>query len=204
VADVSVLEPLVTVLGPQPTGYDQLGEVPARTGNRSGNNAPRNTYPTADGHWIAVSSSASSVAERIMRLIGHPELIDEPWFSTGAGRAEHADLIDSLVGGWIGARRRDEVLAAFDQAQAAAAPVYDTSGLVGDPHVREREVLTRVPDPDFGDLLMQNLIARLSATPGRIRFTGRPPAADTDDILGTELGLSPDEITDLRERGVIR
>ena len=85
VIDVSILEPIVTVLGPQPTIYDQLGEIQERTGNRSSNNAPRNTYRTADGKWVAVSTSANSVAQRVMRLVGHPELIDEPWFDTGSG-----------------------------------------------------------------------------------------------------------------------
>jgi crotonobetainyl-CoA:carnitine CoA-transferase CaiB-like acyl-CoA transferase len=204
VVDVSVLEPLITVLGPQPSAYDQLGEVPRRSGNRSANNAPRNTYLTADGRWVAVSSSATSVAERVMALIGRPDIAAEPWFATGSGRAAHADLIDGLVSDWIGKRTRDEVLAAFEAADAAIAPVNDAADLVADPHVTGREVLTRVPDPDFGGLLMQNLIARLSATPGRIRFTGRAPGADSDDVLTGELGLDPGEVTDLRERGIVR
>lgn len=204
VADLSVFEPLVTVLGPQPTVYDQLGEVPARTGNRSINNSPRNTYLTADGRWVAVSSSATSVAERIMRLVGRPDLIDEPWFATGLGRAEHADLVDGVVAAWIAGRTRAEVLDAFERADAAVAAVYDVADLVGDPHVREREILTKVADPDFGEILMQNLITRLSATPGRIRFTGRPAGADTDEILTGDLALGEAEVADLRARGVVR
>jgi crotonobetainyl-CoA:carnitine CoA-transferase CaiB-like acyl-CoA transferase len=204
VVDVSVLEPLVTVLGPQPSAYDQLGEVPRRSGNRSANNAPRNTYLTADGRWVAVSSSATSVAERVMALVGRPDIAAEPWFGTGAGRAAHADLIDGLVSDWIAKRTRDEVLAAFEAADAAIAPVYDAADLVADPHVAGREVVTRVSDPDFGSLLMQNLIARLSATPGRIRFTGRAPGADSDAVLTGELGLDPAEVADLRERGIVR
>jgi crotonobetainyl-CoA:carnitine CoA-transferase CaiB-like acyl-CoA transferase len=204
VVDVSVLEPLVTVLGPAPTAYDQLGAVPRRTGNRSTNNAPRNTYLTADKRWVAVSSSATSIAERVMALVGRPDLAAEPWFATGSGRAAHADLIDGLVSDWIGARTRDEVIAAFEAADAAIAPVYDAADLVADPHVTGREVLTAVPDPDFGSLLMQNVIARLSKTPGRIRFTGRAAGADSDAILTGELGLDPAEVTELRARGVVR
>jgi crotonobetainyl-CoA:carnitine CoA-transferase CaiB-like acyl-CoA transferase len=204
VIDLAVLDPLITVLGPQPTVYDLLGEIPERTGNRSTNNAPRNTYLTSDGKWVAVSSSATSIAERIMRIIGHPELIDEPWFATGAGRAEHSDLIDSLVGGWIAAHTRDEVLDTFEAAQAAVAPVYDVSTLVADPHIQARETLIEVPDSDFGQLLMQNVLARLSESPGRIRFTGRPIGADTDAILIGELGFSESDVEGLRSRGVVR
>ena len=204
VVDLSVLEPLITVLGPQPTAYDQLGQIPARTGNRSTNNAPRNTYLTADGRWVAVSSSATSIARRVMGLIGRPEIADEPWFATGSGRAAHADLIDGLVSEWIARHTRADVLAAFEAADAAVAPVYDVADLVADPHVVGRQVLTRVPDPDLGQVLMQNVVARLSASPGRIRFTGRPPGADSDDILTSELGVTETELADLRARGVAR
>src|SRR6185437_7440256 len=198
--DVSILEPLVTVLGPQPTIYDQLGEIPERTGNRSVNNAPRNTYRTADDKWVAVSTSANSVAERVMRLIGHPELIDEPWFSTGSGRVEHVELLDQIVSEWVGRRNRDEVVEAFAQAGAAIAPVYDVADLMADEQMVARDAITAVDDPDLGPVRMQNLLFRMSATPGAIRFTGRPLGADTDAILGEELGL---DVADLRERWIV-
>jgi crotonobetainyl-CoA:carnitine CoA-transferase CaiB-like acyl-CoA transferase len=198
--DVSILEPLVTVLGPQPTIYDQLGEVPERTGNRSVNNAPRNTYRTADDKWVAVSTSANSVAERVMRLVGHPELIDEPWFATGSGRVEHVELLDEIVSEWVRARTRDEVVAAFSDAGAAIAPVYDVAELMADPQIVARDAITQVDDPDLGPVRMQNLLFRMSDTPGAIRFTGRQLGADTDAILGDELGL---DVADLRARGIV-
>jgi crotonobetainyl-CoA:carnitine CoA-transferase CaiB-like acyl-CoA transferase len=198
--DVSILEPLVTVLGPQPTIYDQLGEVPERTGNRSVNNAPRNTYRTADDKWVAVSTSANSVAERVMRLIGHPELIDAPWFATGSGRVEHVELLDEIVSEWVRTRTRDEVVAAFSDAGAAIAPVYDVAELMADPQIVARDAITQVDDPDLGPVRMQNLLFRMSDTPGAIRFTGRQLGADTDAILGDELGL---DVADLRARGIV-
>jgi len=198
--DVSILEPLVTVLGPQPTVYDQLGEVPPRTGNRSVNNAPRNTYRTSDGKWVAVSTSANSVAERVMRLVGRPDLIEQPWFATGAGRAEHGELLDGIVSEWVGARTRDEVIAAFTDAGAAVAPVYNVAELMADPQVIARDSITELNDPDLGPVRMQNVLFRMSATPGAIRFTGRPLGADTDAIIGDELGL---DVADLRERGIV-
>ncbi len=198
--DVSILEPLVTVLGPQPTIYDQLGEVPQRTGNRSINNAPRNTYRTADGAWVAISTSANAIAERVMRLVGHPELIDEPWFKTGAGRAEHVELLDGIVSAWVGERSREQVLSAFTEAGAAIAPVYDVADLMADPQVQARDAITTVEDPELGPVRMQNLLFRMSATPGAIRFTGRRLGADTDAILGDELGL---DVAALRERGIV-
>ena len=120
--DVAIIEPILAMLGPQITRWDQLGTVQARTGNRSVNNAPRNTYRTADGSWVAVSTSAQSIAERVMTLVGRPEFIDEPWFATGAGRAEHADELDEAVGGWIAQRSRDEVIDAFDTRSGRDRP----------------------------------------------------------------------------------
>ena len=200
--DVSLLEPLVTALGPQPITYDQTGEIQQRSGNRSENNAPRNAYKTGDGKWVAVSASATTVAARVMRLVGRPELADEPWFSSGASRAEHADEIDGAVADWVGARTRDEVLDAFEKAEAAIAPVYDVADLIEDPQVRALDMITTVDDPDLGPVRMQNVLFRMSETPGAIRHTGQALGASTDAVLH-ELGLSSEEIAALRDAGTV-
>ncbi|MEU0006265.1 CoA transferase [Streptomyces sp. NPDC006314] len=202
VVDMAIIEPVLSVLGPQPTWYDQLGYVQERTGNRSANNAPRNTYRTADGAWVAVSTSAQSVAERVMRLVGRPELIEEPWFTTGADRAAHADVLDEAVGSWIAARTRTEVLAAFEKAEAAVAPVQDVRDVLADPQYQALDTVTTVADPELGPLRMQNVLFRLSSTPGAIRWPGRPHGADTDAVL-TELGLGPADIAALRAEGAL-
>jgi crotonobetainyl-CoA:carnitine CoA-transferase CaiB-like acyl-CoA transferase len=203
VIDLDLLSPIMTAVGPGVIYADQLGIDQDRTGNRSLNNAPRNTYKTRDGHWLAISTSANTIAERVLRLVGHPEVLAEPWFANGRSRAEHADLLDDYVGEWIGARDRDDVMAAFEAAGAAVAPVYKPSELLEDPQVQALELITSVPDEDFGPIRMQNVMWRMGRTPGSIRSTGRALGADTDDILKEELGLSAEEIRDLRERGVI-
>ncbi|MFE7174055.1 CaiB/BaiF CoA transferase family protein [Streptomyces sp. NPDC057616] len=202
VVDMAIIEPILTVLGPQPIWYDQLGHVQPRTGNRSQNNAPRGTYLTADGAWVAVSTSAQSVAERVLHLVGRPELIDEPWFATGAERARHADVLDAAVGGWIAERTRTEVLAAFEKAEAAVAPVQDVREVMTDPQYAALDTITTLDDPELGRLRMQNVLFRLSSTPGAIRWAGRPHGADTDTVL-TGLGLTPAELTALREEGAV-
>ncbi|MDA5142949.1 CoA transferase [Streptomyces sp. AD681] len=202
VVDMAIIEPILTVLGPQPLWYDQLGHVQPRTGNRSQNNAPRNTYRTADGTWVAVSTSAQSVAERVMRLVGRPELIDEPWFATGADRARHTDVLDAAVGDWIARHTRADVLAAFEKAEAAIAPVQDVRDVMADPQYQALDTVTTVDDPELGPLRMQNVLFRLSATPGAIRWAGRPHGADTEEVL-TGLGLTPADVKELREEGVV-
>ncbi|MEU5794145.1 CoA transferase [Streptomyces sp. NPDC047813] len=202
VVDMAIIEPILSVLGPHATWYDQLGYVQERTGNRSANNAPRNTYRTADGTWVAVSTSAQSVAERVMRLVGRPELIEEPWFATGAQRAAHAEVLDAAVGSWIAGRTRTEVLAAFEKAEAAVAAVQDVRDVFEDPQYQALNTVTTVPDPELGPLRLQNVLFRLSATPGAIRWAGRPHGADTDAVLA-ELGLAPADIAALRAEGAL-
>ncbi|MER5298436.1 CoA transferase [Streptomyces lasiicapitis] len=203
VVDMAIIEPILTVLGPQPLWYDQLGHVQPRTGNRSTNNAPRNTYRTADGKWVAVSTSAQSIAERVLRLVGRPDLVTEPWFGSGVERAAHADVLDEAVGGWIARRTRTEVIEAFEKAEAAVAPVQDVRDVMTDPQYAALDTITTVrDDPELGDLRMQNVLFRLSETPGAIRWAGRPHGADTDAILA-ELGLTDSEIASLRKEGAL-
>ena len=111
VIDLSLLEPLLGILGPGPSAYDQLGVVPGRNGNRSTNNAPRNTYLTRDGRWVAISASATSVASRVMHLVGRPDLAEQPWFGSAGERVTHGDEIDDAVAAWILGRDLDEVMA---------------------------------------------------------------------------------------------
>ncbi|GAA1815751.1 CoA transferase [Actinomadura chokoriensis] len=202
VVDLAIIEPILTLLGPQIITYDQLGELQARTGNRSHNNAPRNTYRTRDGGWVAVSTSAQSIAERVMRLVGRPELIDEPWFATGAERAKHADLLDEAVGSWIAERGRDEVVKAFEEAQAAVAPIYTAADVMADPQFEALGTIATVPDDELGPVRMQNVLFRLSRTPGRIESAGPPLGAHTAEILA-RYGVDEAGLAGLRAKGVI-
>jgi crotonobetainyl-CoA:carnitine CoA-transferase CaiB-like acyl-CoA transferase len=202
VVDTSLIEPLMTLLGPQVTAFDLLGELQPRTGNRSSHNAPRNVYRTADGSWVAVSASAGSIAERVLRLVGRPDLAEQPWFATGSGRVAHVDEIDDAVAAWIAARPRDEVMGAFEAAEAAIAPVYDARDILADPHLAAIDALVTVDDEELGPIKMTNVISRLSETPGEIRSAGGRHGADTGAVFA-ELGVPPEELARLRAEGVV-
>jgi crotonobetainyl-CoA:carnitine CoA-transferase CaiB-like acyl-CoA transferase len=202
VVDVAIIEPIMMLLGAQITTFDQLGEVQQRLGNRSVNNAPRNVYRTADGEWVAVSTSSQSIAERVMRLVGRPDVVEQPWFATGHQRAQHADELDEAVGAWIAARPTAAVLAAFESAEAAIGPVYDVRGVLADPQYAAIGTVHTVDDDELGRVKMQNVLFRLSETPGAIRWAGRPHGADTADVLA-ELGVDVDELAELRQKGVV-
>jgi len=203
VIDVSLLEPLLTILGPGPTVFDQLRIVPARQGNRSPNNAPRNTYRTRDGRWVAVSASATPVAERVMRLVGRPDIVEEPWFDSAGERVRHGDEIDAAVAAWIGARDFDDVIASFELAGAAVAPIYNVGQLMADPQVKALDAITTVDDEDLGPLRMQNVMFRLSKSPGSIHCAGRRLGQDNEQVYGEWLGLDPARIAGLRAEGAI-
>jgi len=203
VIDVSLIEPLLTILGPGPSAFDQLQIVPGRHGNRSPNNAPRNTYLTRDGRWVAISASATPVAERVMRLVGRPDIAEKPWFGSARERVRHGDQLDSIVAAWIRARDLDDVMAAFDLAGAAIAPVYDVEQLMGDPQVKAIDAITTIQDEDLGPLKMQNVMFRMSKSPGSIRFTGRRLGQDNEQVYRDRLGLDPASIAELRAQGAI-
>lgn len=202
VVDTSLVEPLMTLLGPQVTAYDLLGHLEERTGNRSSHNAPRNVYRTSDGSWVAVSSSATSIAERVMRLVGRADLVAEPWFATGEGRAEHVEEIDAAVAAWIAARPRQAVLAAFEFAEAAIAPVYDAADILLDPQLQAIGALRELDDDELGRITMTNVVPRLSETPGEIVHAGGSHGRDTQAVL-SELGVGTDELERLRAEGVV-
>ncbi len=174
----------------------------ASTGNRSSHNAPRNAYRTADGSWVAVSASATSIAERVLRLVGRADLVEQEWFATGTGRASNVDEIDAAVAAWIEARPRDEVLAAFEAAEAAIAPIYDARDILADPQLEAIGAIRAVDHERLGAIKMTNVVSRLSETPGGIEWAGREHGSDTDAVL-EELGLVADEIERLRSEGVV-
>ena len=203
VIDLAIIEPILAILGPQATVYDQLKIVQPRTGNRSVNNSPRNTYLTKDGKWLAVSTSAQSIAERVLTLVGHPEVISEPWFAAGSTRADHSELLDKFVGDWIAERNADVVVKAFEEAEAAVAPIYDIRDILTDPQFVALKTILDVEDPGLGTLKMQNVMYCMSGTPGEIKWTGRAKGADSREILQTELKLTSEQIDKLIEIGVV-
>jgi crotonobetainyl-CoA:carnitine CoA-transferase CaiB-like acyl-CoA transferase len=200
--DVALIEPLLRILGSQPSVFDQLGIIQGRTGNRSANNAPRDTYRTSDGRWVAISTSAHSIAERVMHLVQHPEVIKEPWFKSGIERAKHGDLLNGMVSDWIAAHPYEEVVKAFEEAEAAVAPIYDVSDIMRDPQYQALRSIICLPDEDLGQVKMQNVLFRLSDTPGEVRWAGRRLGQDNEAVYG-ELGIRPERLAELRAKGVI-
>ena len=172
VVDVNLLESLLQLMGPLPAAYAATGYQQPRLGSGIAYTVPRGTWRCADGRWVAVSTSAESVARRVLDLVG---LGDDPSLQSFAGRAAARDRIDAVMADWIGARTAAEVLDAFERAEAAAAPVHDMADIAADPHLRARGALV-----ELDGVVQQGLVAHLSRTPGRLRHAGRALGADQD------------------------
>jgi crotonobetainyl-CoA:carnitine CoA-transferase CaiB-like acyl-CoA transferase len=175
VVDVNLLESLFQMMGPLISAHRMTGYLQPRLGSGIPYSVPRGTYRCADGQWVAISASADTVAARVMTLIG---LGDDERFQSFPGRVTHRDEVDGRMSEWCAARPLEEVLATFEAAHAAAAPIYSMADISDDPHYAARGAIA-----DVDGVPMQGLIARLSATPGHIRWAGRSLGADTAEVL---------------------
>lgn len=185
VVDVSLLESLFQLMGPLFSAFALTGYQQPRLGSGIPYSVPRGTFRCADGKWVAISTSAESVAARVMALVG----LDDPRFATFEGRIRHREEVDAHMADWIAQRPLSGVLAAFEAAHAAAAPVYDMADIAEDPHYAARGMVA-----ELGGVPMQGLIARLSATPGRLRWPARALGEDTDEILRELERSKPEEM----------
>ncbi|MBT6274090.1 MAG: CoA transferase [Chromatiales bacterium] len=201
--DVSLYEPIFQLLGPQPLQFDQLGIVQQRMGNRSKNNAPRNTYQTSDGRWVAISTNSPAIVERVLTLCAGAEAAADPRFATSQGRVEHMDEVDGMVADWIAKRPLSEVLQRFEEAEAAIGPAYDIEQIFNDPQYRARNDVVSVEDAELGPLKMANAFPFLSETPGRVDFAGPAKGAHNQEILGDMLGVTQDELERLAREGIV-
>ena len=203
VIDLPLLDPMVSILGPQAAMFQVSGEIPPRTGSRSNATSPRNVFRTRDGRYIAISASIQAMAERLLRAIGRADMIADPRFATNTARVANAAACEQPIADFIAARDSAEVLAIFEQAEITAAPVYDIDQLIADPHVAEREILVELPDADLGHVAMHTVVPRLAATPGAIR-TPAPRLGEHSAEVLRMLGRDEAAITALAASGAVR
>jgi crotonobetainyl-CoA:carnitine CoA-transferase CaiB-like acyl-CoA transferase len=200
--DLSLIEPLLSIMGPDAAAHHVSGKVPARTGNRTSISAPRNIYPTKGSDWVALSASTQGMTERLLRAIGRADLISDPRFRTNADRLANVEALDAIIGAFIAARTLDENLAFFREREVTVGPVYDISQIVTDPHVVDRGIMVEVPDADTGSLPMHAIIPRLSGTPGGLARAAPRLGEHSREVLRSA-GLSEAAIEELIARKVI-
>jgi crotonobetainyl-CoA:carnitine CoA-transferase CaiB-like acyl-CoA transferase len=198
--DVSLYESVFNILGPLATLYKANGVLQERNGSRLTFSSPRNVYRTRDGHYFAVSGTAPSAAETVIKLVGGDALLADPRFATHEARARHAEELDAAVAAWIAERDVEEVDRRFEEAGAAGIRVLSMADVFADPHYKARETFVDVEDDELGPVTIAAPVPRMSATPGRVSHVGPPLGRDTDLVL-EELGYDADEIAAGREAG---
>jgi len=175
VVDVNLLESMLHLMGPLVSANALTGYEQPRLGSGIPYTVPRNIYECSDGRWVVVSATAESVAQRFLEMVGVP---NDPRFAGFENRVENREVIDQIVSEWVSLRTLDQVLSEAERAEVAVAPVYSMTDVVNDPHLRERDAIITVDG-----VPMQNVIARLSKTPGGVRFAARPMGADTEQVI---------------------
>jgi crotonobetainyl-CoA:carnitine CoA-transferase CaiB-like acyl-CoA transferase len=204
--DLSLYEPLFSLMGADFLTYALSGVPPRPMGNEAHYTAPRNSYQTKDGKWAALSASSQVTFERLMDLVGRPELKNAPGFQDNRERIHEASrkVLNRIIGDWIKKRPLHEVLAECEMAGVTIGPVYGMEDIPKDPQVKARGSITPVFDPvSRKDILLPQTPIRFSATPGKVRFPGLPMGAANEVILGDLLGYGPQELADLKSSGAI-
>jgi crotonobetainyl-CoA:carnitine CoA-transferase CaiB-like acyl-CoA transferase len=201
--DVSMYEPVIAMLGTALAAWTPPAPPPTRTGSRVPGGVPRNTYRAVDNRWVVLSGTTDAQVERILAIIGLDTDAGRARYGRSADRLANGDEFDALVAEWIAARPADEVISTFDAARIPVTMVNDLATLCADPHVQARQSVITVEDDAMGNVLMPAPVPRLSRTPGRVSWTGRPLAADTDEVCREWLGLDTAEIERLRTSGAI-
>ena len=202
VIDVSLLEAIFSVLGPEASIYQLTGKLKERVGSGSNTSSPRNVYRCCDGSYVAMSASTETMARRVFQAIGHPDMIEDPRFRSNSDRIKHRALVDETVGAWFTTRTREDALRLMRDANVTVGPVYSIADAMVDPHFREREIIIAVQDGELGRVPMHNIVPRLSETPGAWRRPAPLLGEQTDAILA-EVGFTSEMIARLRKQGAV-
>ena len=188
VIDLPLFDPLFAMMGPQAAQFRLTGKTKPRTGSRSTNSAPRNAYRCKDGKYVGLSGSTQGMAERILRVVGHPEMIEDPRFKTNADRLKNVEILDAVIGEFIGRYTQNEVVALMDKAQVTVGPIYDAAQIMQDPHVQARGILADYDDAQMGSFPMHPVVPRLDGTPGSIR-TPAPELGEHNREVLADIGV---------------
>lgn len=202
VIDLSLLDAMFSILGPEPAIHRLTGKIRKRVGSASESTSPRNVYATKDGGWVAISASTQSMTERLFSAIGRDDLNADPRYETNAERIKRREEVDAIVGGWIAERTLAENIAFFEEAGVTAGPVYDIAQFLDDPHVQARGIVVEAPDAEMGEVPMHAPVPHLSRTPGVLRMPA-PAIGQHNDEIYTRIGYSDERRKTLKERGVI-
>ena len=202
VIDLSLFEPLFSILGPWAASYKISGKIPPRMGNRSNVAAPRGIYKTKDNKFVSLSASMQSMWEKLAITIGVEELIKDPRFITNSDRLSNQDDLDNVISNFIKKFDRDPLLKLFSKEGITVGPVLDISEIIEHPYILDRNILIEHHNNEYGNILMHQAFPRLSKTPGKVKSSAPTIGENTNNIL-KEIGLTKSQIDKLRDNKII-
>ncbi len=202
VVDAALYGSVLRVLEWTIAGYDRLGVVRNREGNRLANSAPLDNYPTADDKYVCIVAGSDANFSRLCAAMDRPDLLADPRFARLVDRAAHNDLINGIVADWTRDRTAAAVEAACIEHDVPVATAYTAVDMFADAQFAARGDLIAIDDPVIGPVRQQAPYPRFVGQPVPVPAGAPRLGADTDAVLG-ELGLDPGRLAALRAEGVI-
>ena len=204
VIDASIMESCFALLESMVPDYDKLGVIREPTGTVLAHVAPSNVYRSRDGKWVVIAANAENLWQRLCRAIGREDLLSNPRFATHGLRGEHMDELDEIISEWAAQHDAADIDRILNDAKVVCGPVYSIADIFEDPQFRARDMLIEMEDPELGPLTAPGIVPKLSRTPGQAKFTGAwQLGAHNEEVYGNLLGLSGDELAELKAEGVL-
>ncbi|MGC5010407.1 CaiB/BaiF CoA transferase family protein [Streptosporangium sp. DT93] len=203
VVDSAIYEAVLAMMESMLPEWQQASYQRERTGPVLPNVSPSNVYPTADGDSVLIAANQDSVFRRLATTMGADELAADERYATHGARGAHMAELDETIARWTAGFPADELLEILHRDGVPAGRIYRAADMFDDPHFAAREAIVRVPHPEFGELAMQNVVPKLSDTPGSVRSAGPELGAHNDEVYGGLLGLTGEEIARLAATGII-
>jgi len=203
VIDTSIYESVLAFMEGLVPEYQFEGYTRERSGSVLPSIAPSNIYDGSDG-MVIIAANQPTVFARLCKAIGRPELVDDPRYATHAARGANMAELDAIINGWTATRTIDEIEKAMIAAEVPVGKVFRASDMLEDPHYRSRESLVEVASERWPGILQQNVVPKLSATPGGIRWAGPDKLGEhTAEVLAELLDLTPEQIGKLKQSGIV-
>jgi formyl-CoA transferase len=203
VVDAAIYESVLAMMESLLPEWQQAGYQRERTGPVLPNVSPSNVYPTADGDTILIGANQDTVFARLAAIMGRPELAADERYATHSARGANMAELDELIAAWTAQFPAERLLAVLHEGGVPAGRIYKAKDMFADPHFAAREAIVTIPHPDFEELAMQNVVPKLSASPGSVRTPGPALGRHNDEVYRGLLGLDDQEIKRLRSAGVI-
>ncbi|KSU80289.1 formyl-CoA transferase [Fictibacillus enclensis] len=181
--DVALYEAVYSLMESAIPEYDQYGVIRERTGSTLPGITPSNTYMCKDGKYIVIGANGDGIFKRLMDAIGREDMRDQPQYATNFDRAQHADYLDKVIGGWTIQHELEDALKILDEHHIPAGSIYNVEDMFKDPHFNAREMICEMDVEGLGKLKVPGIVPKMSKTPGRINWAGPKLGEHTEEVL---------------------